>query len=625
MSKAFINNNFENVFYLYGYTSETSPLGYYENVSSIIGSSSLNSGYWDKYRAVRIGFSLSGASSTSFDFCFLASQYSSVAVPTEANPFVAFISEDPDKLSKKTKNTLVWGKEAINTEPNAIQIIRSLGTYLDNDNQYVLKGTIVQDLLPNTKYYLYIVPYEETYQTRICRLYNTSSKPGFLTSSEDEITYTLTLPNGQEIKKKYDEIISMPSEIPEKPSELLDEQIENFDITLYGIETIQAAKVIKRMKVYTFGGWISETTGKIYQPEDYYSDNINDTFTETWNTSIELMEPEYQNNSIEGILPSKQNSETEYKVFLVDDETIELNKNRVITYEFLGWSSSNTQNDYVYETEFFTEIVLYPIFIQNSDSGIPSFDLTGYILEKDNFEFKGWSLNSNAQNGFIGIFTPPSSQLETTLYAIWKELKEYIIRIKAHEKFGNEEILETIIGDNKTISLKDLIAPLQNRSSLEYKVYCHYYSKNNGLKDITLNFEETNNFYSISSLLDEETNTYYSADSQLLVNKNYNLIIIPSIPTPKNSIANLQGKINDSEFEIMIWSESENDNVALDPSIVLTPNGYYYEINQNIPSQEIKYSSGLVLRKIGTTDINGKTQNIYESVELLIRHNDQWV
>ena len=140
MSKAFINNNFENVFYLYGYTSETSPLGYYEDVSSIIGSSSLNSGYWDKYRAVRIGFSLSGASSTSFDFCFLASQYSSVAVPTKANPFVAFISEDPDKLSKKT---LVWGKEAINTEPNAIQIIRSLGTYLDNDNQYVLKGTIV--------------------------------------------------------------------------------------------------------------------------------------------------------------------------------------------------------------------------------------------------------------------------------------------------------------------------------------------------------------------------------------------------------------------------------------------------------------------------------------------------
>jgi hypothetical protein len=212
---------------------------------------------------------------------------------------------------------------------------------------------------------------------------------------------------------------------------------------------------------------------------------------------------------------------------LINEEEVleEKRKSRIIGYDFIGWKDNNGQ--WIYEKEFFENIILIPVFAQNYDSGIPSFELPA-LQGTETKKFMGWSFYPNASSGMTNNFIPAT--ITTTLYAIWKVLKEYTVTILPNEFFGSKTIEKTYIGENNTVILKTLLEEiLEKPASLgEYQINCYYYADQYDT-DYTLEtvwFEEPNNYYKISNLKDEKGDLY-NINFPLVIDKSYKFTIIP--------------------------------------------------------------------------------------------------
>ena len=165
----------ENYFYKYDNNQNFSG-----NVSSIVGSSYYQgSSYVDYYRAARIKFKVDGNGASTLKFTFLAQKTTSIGIPSE----VGWPDQDGDLtayISVVPNNDLLFGESV--TEQK-ILIKTSVGTYHNiasnttHNGVAILTGTINYDLLPNTEYYLYIVPTNNTIFA-LAAINNSEAYPG---------------------------------------------------------------------------------------------------------------------------------------------------------------------------------------------------------------------------------------------------------------------------------------------------------------------------------------------------------------------------------------------------------------------------------------------------------------
>lgn len=165
---------------------------------------------------------------------------------------------------------------------------------------------------------------------------------------------------------------------------------------------------------YDFLGWKDLKSENIYQPEDIINIINNETYRETWNSTIE-------NGSIK--LPEAQKNPSSTSI------TITLNPNKgqcniyslmssaIINYSFDGWYDSN--NIKIGKTDdIFTPNQSITLFAKFSSTQEQFSTIELPTPTRAGYEFKGWSSNIESSEGFFGNYTPKGN--ETILYAIWK-------------------------------------------------------------------------------------------------------------------------------------------------------------------------------------------------------------
>lgn len=174
--------------------------------------------------------------------------------------------------------------------------------------------------------------------------------------------------------------------------------------------------VVLNSKIYThydFAGWISSSSGTVYQPGAKVGGATAYTYKESWTSRTE-------NGSID--LPAAFKTDPSST-----STSITLNPNKgtcnirsmqstaSITYTFAGWYNGNDRvggaGDKFTPDKATTLVAQFTSQTSNFNSIIlPTPTRSGY-------KFLGWSTDPNATAGIIGEYTPQGGE---TLYAIWR-------------------------------------------------------------------------------------------------------------------------------------------------------------------------------------------------------------
>lgn len=582
---AFINNTYDNYYYIWqngGWKEDGSYVstGYFGGVSRIIGS---NKDLQDHYRAVRIGFTISGSSTTTLNFKFKANPYHSNKWIPNTNDFVVFVSTDKNILEGKTKDTLLWG-ENVTTEDNH----QIYANYNNINGTYYLSGEIKHNFYSNTKYYLYIVP-TLSMKTGICWLDNIASYPGtFITGPE--VSYSITYnPNGGSNApitgtKYHGKEYTISNFLPAPPPDKKTESTDNIKITLNGNGGVfkdksssisqEGKKTTTITTISTFNYWLGSDNIH-YNPNDIYTTNNNLTLMAKWKETKSDPVIIYSDNQI------TSNTETPfidkkvqiYKVYLnVNGGRDTLQQDQNTTYTFIGWSKTQNGPIISLPATFLESTALYAEFAEIKDP-IPTFILPN-DLKQDEKIFLGWSPYKNSA---VGNFTFTPTSLETDLYPVWKNKTKYSITIESNDYIT--------IKNEDWSSIDPDISPIFDFSKVSYTPEPLSYEviiKNPNEENIIESVKEANNYYSIYQFQDKESGLTYSPNSSIIVNKNYTFTVISQIPFPKLTLQYLWDKLQaEGKYKgISLDEEATSGFLALNTP--LTPDQTYYFIDKDV-------------------------------------------
>ena len=170
----------------------------------------------------------------------------------------------------------------------------------------------------------------------------------------------------------------------------------------------------------TYWNTNSSGTGTNYASEGTYSLDENANLYAIWNTSNgEITLPSAINRNDESI--------NGYTIALYDKNALysTLEAGRTIEYSFNKWAKDSVSGTKYNAGAKYTpngNTTMYATWNSNTTTD----SVTLPTLTKDDFRFKGWSSDPNAEIGQTGDYTPNGN---ITLYAIWKPAKITFVKV----------------------------------------------------------------------------------------------------------------------------------------------------------------------------------------------------